>query len=125
MKGYVEGAPARLAGWNTELAAPRGACRLQGPSGELMHELSVAVELCRMAREHLKGKGATAAAVRLLAMGVEVGEDSGVDADNLQFCLEVLFQDPPLAGARVTLLRLPGDVLRLSYLEVDDVGPDH
>lgn len=94
-----------------------------------MHELSVALELCRMARERLTAESVDRASatspVRLIAIGVEVGDDSGVDAENLQFCLEVLLSEPPLAGARVAVLRPPGDVLRLSYLEVDDGGADH
>lgn len=63
-----------------------------------------------------------AAAVR--AVGLEVGDDAGVEIANLQFCLETLLAEPPFAGARPVILRRSGDVLRLAYLEVDDGRPD-
>lgn len=63
-----------------------------------------------------------AAAVR--AVGLEVGDDAGVEIANLQFCLETLLAEPPFAGARPVILRRSVDVLRLAYLEVDDGRPD-
>ena len=85
-----------------------------------MHELGVALEVCRMAEERTGTSGA--AAVR--AVGLEVGDDAGVEIANLQFCLETLLAEPPFAGARPVILRRSGDVLRLAYLEVDDGRPD-
>lgn len=58
------------------------------------------------------------------AVGVEVGEDAGIEIGNLEFCLETLLAAPPFAGARPVILRQPGDTLRLAYLEVDDGRPD-
>jgi Zn finger protein HypA/HybF involved in hydrogenase expression len=85
-----------------------------------LHELSLALEIRRMAEERLPR-----AQLPLLAtVGLEVGDGSGVDADSLRFCLEAVFAEPPFAGARPVLERLPGDVLRLTYLEVDDGRPD-
>jgi Zn finger protein HypA/HybF involved in hydrogenase expression len=81
-----------------------------------MHELSVALEVCRMAEERL-GRDALP---RVVAVGVEVGDDSGLEAGNLAFCLEALLGAPPFAGATLRVTRLPGEVLRLAYLEVDD-----
>jgi Zn finger protein HypA/HybF involved in hydrogenase expression len=85
-----------------------------------MHELSVALEVCRMAQERLGSE--SIGAVR--AVGVEVGDEAGVEVGNLEFCLEALLSEPPFNGARPVILRLPGDVLRLAYLEVDDGRPD-
>ena len=57
-------------------------------------------------------------------LGLQVGDDSGIEADNLEFCLEALLSSAPFNGAKPVIERLPGDVLRLSYLEVEDGDPD-
>jgi Zn finger protein HypA/HybF involved in hydrogenase expression len=80
-----------------------------------MHEMSVALEVCRMAGERL-GR----AADQLVALGVTVGDDAGVEPENLAFCLEALLAEPPFRGATPRILREPGDALHLSYLEVVD-----
>lgn len=85
-----------------------------------MHELSVALEVCRMAQERLGPE--SIGAVR--AVGVEVGDEAGIEVGNLEFCLEALLSEPPFHGARPVILRQPGDGLRLAYLEVDDGCPD-
>jgi Zn finger protein HypA/HybF involved in hydrogenase expression len=85
-----------------------------------VHELSLAVEICRMAEAHL---GATGAG-RLRCVALEVGDDAGVEADNLEFCLGALLAQAPFAGARATITRMAGSDLRVSYLEVDDGDPD-
>jgi Zn finger protein HypA/HybF involved in hydrogenase expression len=86
-----------------------------------MHELSLAMEICRMAEDHL-GREALPS---LVEVGVEVGDDSGIEPENLEFCLEALLKEPPFTGAKPKIIRQPGDVLRLNYLEVDDGRPDH
>lgn len=86
-----------------------------------MHELSIALEVCRLAEEHA-GVGAVA---HILEVGVEVGDDAGIEPANLEFCLEALLSTPPFSKARPVILRLPGDVLRLSYLEIEDGRPPH
>jgi Zn finger protein HypA/HybF involved in hydrogenase expression len=55
---------------------------------------------------------------------VEVGDDAGVEPESLAFCLEAVLATPPFHGAKPVITRLPGDVLRLSYLEVEDAGPN-
>ena len=85
-----------------------------------MHELSVAIEICRIAEERL---GPTEAG-RLVTVGIEVGDQAGIEPDNLTFCLEALLSAPPFGGAHPEVTRLPGDTLRVSYLEVDDGRPD-
>jgi Zn finger protein HypA/HybF involved in hydrogenase expression len=85
-----------------------------------MHEMSVALEVCRMAEVRLGF-----AAPRLVAVGVTVGDQAGIEPENLAFCLEALLAEPPFQGAQPKILREPGDALHLSYLEVtDDDSPD-
>lgn len=86
-----------------------------------MHELSVALEICRIAEEKLGSAGVG----RLVTVGVEVGEQAGIEPNNLTFCLEALLAAPPFGSARPEVTRLPGDVLRVSYLEVDDGRSNH
>jgi Zn finger protein HypA/HybF involved in hydrogenase expression len=85
-----------------------------------MHELSVALEICRIAEDRLEPGDLP----RLVTVGLELGEDSGLEPDNLSFCLETLLSQPPFGAARPAITRLPGDVLRVSYLEIDDGGAD-
>jgi Zn finger protein HypA/HybF involved in hydrogenase expression len=85
-----------------------------------VHELSIALEVCRVAEERLTRDELPL----LVAVGVEVGHDAGLEPDNLRFCLETLLAAPPFTGAHPVITRLPGDVLRLAYLEIDDGRPD-
>ena len=84
-----------------------------------MHEMSVALEICRIAEQQV-GPDCAAA---VTAVGVEVGEEAGVEISSLAFCLEAALATPPFTGARPDILRLPCDVLRVTYLEVDDGRP--
>lgn len=86
-----------------------------------MHELSIALEVCRMAEERLDPDELPL----LVSVGLEVGHDAGLEPGNLQFCLETLLAAPPFTGARPVITRLPGDALRLTYLEIDDGHPDN
>jgi len=79
--------------------------------------MSVALEVCRLAEERLGPATDT-----LVAIGVTVGDDAGVEPGNLQFCLEALLAEPPFRGATPRILREPGDGLHLSYLEIADHG---
>jgi hydrogenase nickel incorporation protein HypA/HybF len=81
-----------------------------------MHEMSIALEVCRLAEERL----GTEALGNVQTVGLEVGDDAGVEPENLSFCLEALLAAPPFRGARPIITRAPGDALRLAYLEVDD-----
>jgi Zn finger protein HypA/HybF involved in hydrogenase expression len=84
-----------------------------------VHELSLAMEVCRIAREHV-GTERTGA---LLEVGVEVGDESGVERGSFEFCLEALLAAPPFGRARPVIQRTAGDALRLHYLEVEDGDP--
>jgi len=84
-----------------------------------VHEMSVALEVCRMAEERLEARQLG----QLVSVGLDVGDQAGLEPDNLSFCLETLFAQPPFAGATPVITRVRGDTLRLSYLEVDDDRP--
>lgn len=89
-------------------------------AGAGMHELSVALEICRIAESRLP----PGACARLCEIGIVVGDDAGIEAGNLAFCLEALLGAPPFGAARPVLTRIAGTDLRVDYLEVDDDGPD-
>jgi Zn finger protein HypA/HybF involved in hydrogenase expression len=78
--------------------------------------MSVALEICRLAEQQV-GRDALA---RVITVGVEVGDESGLVPENLEFCLEALLGQPPFGGARPVIERRAGEVLRLTYLEVED-----
>jgi Zn finger protein HypA/HybF involved in hydrogenase expression len=84
-----------------------------------MHELSVAIEVCRMAEERL-GEDSP----RLRRVGVTLGDNAGLEPANLSFCLDALLGQPPFGAATAVLASCPGDDLRVDYYEVDDVDPD-
>jgi Zn finger protein HypA/HybF involved in hydrogenase expression len=81
-----------------------------------MHEMSVALEVCRLAEEQV-GRGGLP---RVTAIGLDVGVESGLVIENLTFCLEALLTSPPFVAARVVVARTPGNALRLDWLEIDD-----
>jgi len=85
-----------------------------------MHEMSVAVEVCRLAEDRLS----PAELPQLIAVGLDVGDDAGLEPDNLLFCLEALLAAPPFHKARPEMTRCTGDVLRVTYLELDDDRQD-
>ncbi len=85
-----------------------------------MHELSVALEVCRMAEARL----APAERARLRRVGVLVGDASGIEPANLEFCLEALLSQPPFGRAVPSIQRAGGADLSLAFLQVDDGGPD-
>lgn len=85
-----------------------------------MHEMSIALEVCRIAEDHV-GREHLAEVVEI---AIEVGDDAGLEVDNLEFCLEALLAHPPFGRGRPSILRCAGDVLRVHHLEVDDGGPD-
>ncbi len=84
-----------------------------------MHEMSIAMEVCRIAEDQV----GMDALWQVREIGVVVGRQSGVEPDNLCFCLEALLEIEPFRGARPALELTPGDDLRVSYLEMDDDHP--
>lgn len=85
-----------------------------------MHEMGLALEICRVAEEQV-GRNQLA---RVVTVAVEVGDEAGVEISSLEFCLEALLTYPPFGAAKAVISRRPGDVLNVSYLEVDDGSPD-
>jgi Zn finger protein HypA/HybF involved in hydrogenase expression len=85
-----------------------------------MHELSVALEICRIAEERL-GPERTP---RLRAVGLRIGDGWGLEPANLEFCLQALLSAPPFGGAQARIERCAGAVLDLEYLEVEDGDPN-
>ncbi len=86
-----------------------------------MHELSLALEVCRIAEEVLEREGGRS----IRAIGVEVGDDAGIEVESFRFCLEALVSEPPFVGGSAQLLPGVGSALRLAYVEVDDGRPDN
>jgi Zn finger protein HypA/HybF involved in hydrogenase expression len=84
-----------------------------------MHEMSIAMEVCRIAEQQV---GATAMA-RVREIGLVVGRTSGVEPDSLRFCLDALLDHPPFRGARCAFELTAGDDLRVAYLDLDDDDP--
>lgn len=86
-----------------------------------MHELSIAMEICRITED-------TVGADRLgdvVEVGLDVGTDAGVVVPNLEFCLEALLAEPPFGRGRPVITARDGDDLRVTYLEVDDADQTH
>ena len=59
-----------------------------------------------------------------MRVGVEVGDEAGVEPESLSFCLETILAQPPFRQARPVIRRTAGDALYLEYLEFDDGRPD-
>jgi Zn finger protein HypA/HybF involved in hydrogenase expression len=78
--------------------------------------MSIAIEVCRLAEEQVGAE----ALPRVTGMGLEVGDRSGVVADNLAFCLDSLLTHPPFRAARTDIRRTDDAALRLVWLELDD-----
>ena len=85
-----------------------------------MHELSIALEVCRIAESRLPPGGCG----RLCEVGLVVGDEAGIEVANLEFCLEALLAAPPFGSARPAISRTAGTELRVDYLEVDDGRTD-
>jgi Zn finger protein HypA/HybF involved in hydrogenase expression len=83
-----------------------------------MHEMSLALEICRLTEEKLPADELP----RLLRVGVVVGDQANVEAANLEFCLEALLGSPPFGRARPVMSTAPGTDLSVNFFEVEDGG---
>lgn len=84
-----------------------------------MHELSLAIEIGRLGEERL---GASVG--RCVAVGIELGTESGIEPSALEFCLEAVFSHPPWNRPKPVLERPPGDIFQVTWFEIeDDDGP--
>jgi Zn finger protein HypA/HybF involved in hydrogenase expression len=86
-----------------------------------MHELSLALEVCRLATNVVYPVDPS----QVVTVGVVLGTRAGVEPANFEFCLEALLRQPPFGRAVPSILQSPDDELRLDYVEVEDAGsPD-
>lgn len=83
-----------------------------------MHELSMALEVCRLAQNAVY----PADPARVVTVGVVLGDRSTIEPANFEFCLEALLSQPPFGHAVPSIERTAGDDLRLDYVEVEDAG---
>ena len=83
--------------------------------------MSLALDVCRIAEEHV----GLDRLPDVVVVGLAVGDDAGVEIDNFEFCLEAVLSVPPFGRARPDIQRCAGDVLRVTHLEVEDADPDH
>jgi hydrogenase nickel incorporation protein HypA/HybF len=67
-----------------------------------MHEMSIAASMLEAVRDESARRSA-----HVLAVGVKIGELSGVDSESLRFCFEALVQDTDLAPLALEIERLP------------------
>lgn len=78
--------------------------------------MTIALEVCQTAERHV----GVDQLPNVVEIGLDVGDDAGVVVDALEFCLQAALATPPFTGARPVISRMPGDVLRVTYVEIDD-----
>jgi hydrogenase nickel incorporation protein HypA/HybF len=66
-----------------------------------MHELGITHNIVAIVTEAAKGR-------RVTRVTLEIGKLSGVMADAIAFCFEVVAQDTPLEGASLEILEIDG-----------------
>ncbi len=81
-----------------------------------MHELSIALEVCRVIEERLTPPQLP----QLVELGLDVGTRANIEVANLHFCLDTLLAHPPFAGAAVVIEQTGAADTRVTYLEIDD-----
>jgi Zn finger protein HypA/HybF involved in hydrogenase expression len=84
-----------------------------------MHEMSVAMEVCRI----VEAQVGASALPRVREVGLIVGHRSGVEPENLRFCLDAILSAAPFRAARSVFELTSGDDLSVHYLEIDDDDP--
>jgi Zn finger protein HypA/HybF involved in hydrogenase expression len=102
------------------VVAKRPPCRTLAPTAvEPVHEFSLATGVCRIV-ERAVGAGRLDTVTEV---GLEIGDAFCVELASLEFCLETLLASPPFQCARPAIRRIPGDDLRVAYVEVIDDDP--
>ena len=74
------------------------------------------MEICQIAERAIGPRLAST----VTEVVVDVGDDAGVEIQNLEFCLETLLQSPPFSAARAVVRRESGDGLRVASVEVEE-----
>lgn len=78
--------------------------------------MSVAMEICRIVEQSIGARSPRS----VTEVVVDIGDNAGVEIQNLSFCLDALLQTPPFASARAVVRREPGDSLCVASVEVDE-----
>ena len=78
--------------------------RATGPGGVQVHEASIALDLIRVAQEVLLEHGGE----RVLSLTVRLGQWSAVVPEALSAAFPACAQGTPLAGACLSIVRVPG-----------------
>jgi hydrogenase nickel incorporation protein HypA/HybF len=73
-----------------------------GGATAIMHEMSIAGSMLEAVRAESARHNA-----HVLAVGVKIGELSGLDAESLRFCFDALVQDTDLAPLSLQIEHLP------------------
>jgi hydrogenase nickel incorporation protein HypA/HybF len=73
-----------------------------GGAPAIMHEMSIAGSMLEAVRAESARHNA-----HVMAVGVKIGELSGVDSESLRFCFEALVLDTDLAPLALQIERLP------------------
>jgi len=82
-----------------------------------MHEMSIASSVLEGVRKESARRGG----VRVVTVGLKVGELAGVDPESLRFCFETMVAGTDLAPLALDIEFCPGgDELQFSYLEIDE-----
>ncbi|MBI4294774.1 MAG: hydrogenase maturation nickel metallochaperone HypA [Chloroflexi bacterium] len=80
-----------------------------------MHEIGVAQERLDKARAEAANHGAS----RVTSIQIKLGRASGIEAEHLQLCLEVLTRDTAAASARIEIEEIEDSHIYLCGLEVE------
>jgi hydrogenase nickel incorporation protein HypA/HybF len=67
-----------------------------------MHEIGITRNLVEIAEQHARSGGHN----RVLSVSVDIGELSGVVAEAVEFCFEVVSRDTLLEGSRLIINRI-------------------
>ncbi len=81
-----------------------------------MHEMSIALEIGRIVEDRIEPERIH----NVVTVQLEIGEEAGVEFDSLRSSLDVVLTSPPFSRAKTEILRVPGDVLRVSQVEIRD-----
>jgi hydrogenase nickel incorporation protein HypA/HybF len=75
---------------------------IEGTVGPIMHEMSIAASMLEAVQAESAKHNA-----HVRAVGLKIGQLSGVDTESLRFCFETLVQDTDLAPLALEIEALP------------------
>jgi hydrogenase nickel incorporation protein HypA/HybF len=80
-----------------------------------MHELGIAQEIIGIVEKEL----ATRPPARVLAVGLRLGELSGVDSESLSFCFDCIKSGTSVESAELRIERTVADELDVAFIEME------